>query len=406
MARFSTLLALCAAATAATASPFVVRDSPVSLPLARRVAFTGAARIVELDQARAALLKNVGHGKGGQLKRADLEAVNQLTHYTVEVGIGSPATTYTLLVDTGSANTFIGVNQTYVKTSTSNDTGNSVSVTYGSGRFSGEQFTDTVTLGNVTIQNQGISVANQTLGFPSTIDGILGIGPSGLTKGTVSGGQVVPTVLDNAFEQGAITAEAIGISFEPASNASTANGLLTLGGSDSSRFVGNINVATITGTSPASNYVGIDQTVRYGNDTPILSQTAGIVDTGTTLILLASDAFAAYKNATGAVTDTTTGLLKITNDQYANLQSLFFTINLVDYELIPNAQIWPRSLNTLIGGDANSIYLVVADLGSKSGEGLDFINGYSWLERFYHVYVPQRNTVGFANTQYTHSEVN
>ena len=45
-------------------------------------------------------------------------------------------------------------------------------------------------------------------------------------------------------------------------------------------------------------------------------------------------------------------------------------------------------------------------MGSKSGEGLDFINGYSWLERFYHVYVPQRNSVGFANTQYTQSEVN
>ena len=63
-------------------------------------------------------------------------------------------------------------------------------------------------------------------------------------------------------------------------------------------------------------------------------------------------------------------------------------------------------LNTAIGGDDDSIYLVIGDMGSKSGEGLDFINGYSWLERFYHVYVPQRNSVGFANTQYTQSEVN
>ena len=128
MARFSTLFALCIAATAATASPIVVRDSPVSLPLARRVAFTGSAKIVELDQARAALLKNVGHGKGSsESKRApDLQAVNALTHYTVEVGIGSPATTYTLVVDTGSANTFIGVSKAYNKTSTSRDTGHSV----------------------------------------------------------------------------------------------------------------------------------------------------------------------------------------------------------------------------------------------------------------------------------------
>ena len=98
----------------------------MSLPLARRVAYTGAAKIVEQDQARAALLKNVGHGKGAQAKRADLEAVNQLTHYTVEVGIGSPATTYTLLVDTGSANTWIGAGKAYVKTGSSVDTGRTV----------------------------------------------------------------------------------------------------------------------------------------------------------------------------------------------------------------------------------------------------------------------------------------
>ncbi len=128
MARFSILLALCAAATAVTASPFVIRDSPVSLTLARRVAYTGAAKIVEQDQARARLLKNVGHGKSAESKRAapDLQAVNQQTHYTVEVGIGSPATTYTLFVDTSSADTLIGVNKTYVKTSTSKDTGNTV----------------------------------------------------------------------------------------------------------------------------------------------------------------------------------------------------------------------------------------------------------------------------------------
>ena len=128
MARISTLFVLCAAAIVATASPVVVRDSPVSLPLARRIASTGSAKIIEQDQARAALLKNVGHGKRtGESKRApDLQAVNALSHYTVEVGIGEPATTYTLLVDTGSANTFIGLKKAYTKTSTSKDTGNSV----------------------------------------------------------------------------------------------------------------------------------------------------------------------------------------------------------------------------------------------------------------------------------------
>ena len=65
--------------------------------------------------------------------------------------------------------------------------------------------------------------------------------------------------------------------------------------------------------------------VTYGSDTPILKTTAGIFDTGTTLVLIATDAFQAYQNATGAVLDEATGLLKITKDQYANLKSVFFT---------------------------------------------------------------------------------
>jgi hypothetical protein len=52
------------------------------------------------------------------------------------------------------------------------------------------------------------------------------------------------------------------------------------------------------------------------------------------------------------------------------------------YSLSPNAQIWPRMLNTAIGGTANDIYLIVTDLGSNSGQGFDFINGFTFLYVF------------------------
>jgi saccharopepsin len=77
--------------------------------------------------------------------------------------------------------------------------------------------------------------------------------------------------------------------------------------------------------------------------------------------------------------DEDTGLLKISNDQYGNLQSLDFNVVNNTLVLIPNAQIWPRSLNTAIGGDSDSIYLIISDIGSDSGTGLDFINGYAFL---------------------------
>jgi len=46
----------------------------------------------------------------------------------------------------------------------------------------------------------------------------------------------------------------------------------------------------------------------------------------------------------------------------------------VTYEFTPNAQIWPRALNSTLGGNEGQIYLIVADLGSSFGTGLDFIS--------------------------------
>ena len=48
------------------------------------------------------------------------------------------------------------------------------SVSYGSGGWSGEEYTDTVTLSpDLVITNQGIGVANSSVGFDG-FDGILG----------------------------------------------------------------------------------------------------------------------------------------------------------------------------------------------------------------------------------------
>ena len=73
----------------------------------------------------------------------------------------------------------------------------------------------------------------------------------------------------------------------------------------------------------------------------------------------------------------------------------------VAFELTPNAQIWPRSLNTAIGGTAGSIYLIVKDNDANSGSGLDFIAGQTFLERFYSVYDTANRRVGLATTPYT-----
>ncbi|KAG6879574.1 hypothetical protein C0992_001401 [Termitomyces sp. T32_za158] len=157
----------------------------------------------------------------------------------------------------------------------------------------------------------------------------LSIGPVDLTQRTLSpdSSSLIPTVTDNAFSLGLIAGNQISISFEPTTSIEALNGELSWGGVDTSKFTG---------------------TIAY--------------------------------TATGAVVDGTTGLLRITSSQFSNLQSLFFTINGATFEFTANAQLWPRSLNTALGGSASSIYLIVADNGVNTGSGLDFINGYTQSE--------------------------
>ncbi|RPD60577.1 acid protease [Lentinus tigrinus ALCF2SS1-7] len=411
--RLSVFLAVVVIALTLPGEAVVIRNSsPVTLPFARRLNFTGAANLVKHDQARAKALKTRATTSPGTFPKAPIvndPVTNGVVDYVANVGVGDPPTTYSLLIDTGSSNTWVGAGQPYVRTTTSVDTGDLVEVVYGSGFVIGQQFLDQVTLApGLVIQNQSIGAALEDAGFDG-VDGIVGIGPVDLTCGTLFPDETecIPTVTDNAFAQGLIDAHEIGISFEPTDGIDVTNGELTFGGVDESKFTGPLTFVPITTTAPASEFVGIDQTVTYGAaDTPILPLSAGITDTGTTLLLLATDAFNTYQNITGAVFDNDTGLLRLTPDQFANLKSLFFHIGDTTFEFTPNAQIFPRALNTAIGGSPDFVYLITNDLGSNSGEGFDFVDGMVFLERFYYVFDIANSQVGFATTPFTNSTVN
>lgn len=212
--------------------------------------------------------------------------------------------------------------------------------------------------------------------------------------------------MDNLFSQGTIASDSIGISYDPTTMEGIANGELTFGGVDATKTTSDITFTPITSTSPASQYWGIDQDLTYGDNDSLLSGSAGIVDTGTTLLMIATDAYQKYQQLTGAVLDSQTGLLTVTEDQFNNLQSLFFSIGGTIFELTANAQIWPRALNSILGGADDQIYLVIADMGMPSGQGLDFIDGFAFLQRFYSVYDTGNAQVGLATTPFTDATTN
>ncbi|KZV93318.1 aspartic proteinase from Irpex Lacteus [Exidia glandulosa HHB12029] len=334
-------------------------------------------------------------------------ATNQAIYYLTSVSVGNPATNYQLIIDTGSANTWVGSKTAYKTTNSSVSTGARFAVNYQSSSVSGNLYMDKVALSTtLTVASQQIGIANKQTGF-SGVDGVLGLGPVGLTKGTSSQGTTttIPTITDNLYAKGVITSNVVSLSFAPTTVVGAVNGEITFGGVDTTQYTGALTYAPITAKYPASAYWGVDAAVSYGS-TVFLYGHPTIVESGLTLIYLASDAFKKYQAATGGVLDSATGLLKVTAAQFNALQPLTLTIAGQKYSLNANAQIWPRTLNTAIGGQANGVYLVVADLGTPSGSGLDVIAGQVFMERFYTSFDSTNKKVGLAQTKYTSASVN
>lgn len=130
----------CILAYTALAFPNVqIRETKASLPFAGRLNVSGS-RLPDIDRARAAQHKtNAKFSSGTKRQTSSVDITNEAVTYVADVGVGSPATTYSLLIDTGSSNTWVGAGQAYVRTSTSQATGELSEITYGSGFFFGNE---------------------------------------------------------------------------------------------------------------------------------------------------------------------------------------------------------------------------------------------------------------------------
>ena len=206
------------------------------------------------------------------------------------------------------------------------------------------------------------------------------------------------------------------------------------------QYEGGLTYVPVTETYPAAYYWGINVTAStYGEYMVIPTSTAGIVDTGTTRmfpsrllhgvsldltqlscsseVLLADNFFSVYLNAIpGAMLDNTTGLIEIPPSSVSLMQPLNFFIADRMFTMDVAAQLIPTDQNIAWGGVAGKQYGVVSNLGTDSGEGLDFIIGQKFMERYYavsrssslekptliepscQVFDTDANRVGFAQT--------
>ncbi|KAG2370366.1 family A1 protease [Suillus spraguei] len=387
-------------------SPIEVRNSPITLPMTRRLTFSNASDLLRHDEALvAALTEYSTHGR--RVYPGPLPVPLESFHwgYTVSVGIGNPFKIYNLIVDSTSSITWVGANTPYLS-STGVNTEYHIGVNYGYGSFEGTLFRDSMSFGpdELSINEMQFGVASTSQGF--FYDGVLAIGPRDLTRGILNSPEdILPTVTDCLVRQRTISRPIVGIFFQPVGEGSVrlGHGEISFGVANPERYYGKVKYTYVTATPLSSRFWGIDQGITYG-DTVILEHTAGIVNCGCTFLHIASDAFEKYEAATGGTMNAAVGLLQISLYQYNALRSLYFHIGSDKYKFIPNAQIWPRSLNYRLGGGGGNddIFLIVKALTSPTGSGLDFINGYVFLQRFYTVFDGSaRPRVGFARTPFT-----
>lgn len=266
-----------------------------------------------------------------------------------------------------------------------------MSVSYGSGSFSGTEYTDKVSFGGLTVTTQSIGAASQAQGF-SGVDGIIGFGPVDLTQGTVSNTNTVPTFMDNLYKQGSISTEVLGVYFKPESGADSndANGELTLGGTDSSKYTGSITYFPQLTSGSAAPYWGISiAKFSYGSTTLATSQT-GIVDTGTTLIYIPSSAYSKFLSATGGTTDSSSGLASFTTKP---TQNFGITFGSTTYTLTPSQYLVPTAQYANFGLSSGKYYAWINNGGSS---GVNCIIGQKFLENYYSVFDTTNQRIGFA----------
>jgi len=359
-------------------------ESFLTVPISKKAPFSKTAKEILLkDQLR---WSNFAAAAVGSAPATNLDDT-----YTVATKVGTQ--TFNLIVDTGSSNTWVGSGTRYSPGSTSTNTGRSFAVTYGSGSVSGTEFTDTVTVGGVTVTKQSIGDGTTSSGFTG-VDGIIGFGPVALTSGTVSGSSTVPTFMDNLRSQGTITTEVLGVSFAPESGSDTAdvNGELTLGGTDTSKFTGSVVFTPKSNTSPYNEFWGLSVSSMTVGSTTISGAANAIVDTGTTLVFIPTAAYNAFLTATGGRTDASSGLAIYTTKPTAtftmNIGGVARTLTAAQY-LIPQAQL------AVFGLQTNRNYAWINDGGSVAAN-INFIIGQKFLENYYSVFDTTNSRIGFA----------
>ncbi|KAK4156565.1 putative aspartic-type endopeptidase opsB [Chaetomidium leptoderma] len=180
-----------------------------------------------------------------RVRQNEIEVANHRagTRYAVDVEIGTPPQTLTLILDTGSPDTWINpacdtanvpddcrafAHFEPSKSSSLKVTDTTDILRYGIGNATIRYVSETLTIGSATIKSQMIGIASESHSIPL---GILGMSPP------VTGVPEYPYVLDTMVDQGVIKSRAFSLDLRGVDNP---NGALIFGGVDTGKYIGEL----------------------------------------------------------------------------------------------------------------------------------------------------------------------
>lgn len=225
--------------------------------------------------------------------------------YFSVLNFGSDAKEMYMLIDSGSANTWVmgsactshacqihntfGPADSKSLTTTTQDW----QLAYGTGQVEGVLAKDTVAFANYTLSLEFGLATNASDDFNNyPMDGILGLGPSDSNE------LDTPTVMETLDKQSDLASNVIGVHLSRAVD-NTKDGELTIGGIDHTRFTGKLSYTKINVADTWQ--IPIDDMIVGGNACNLQGKSA-IIDTGTSYILMPpADADSVHAQIPGSV---------------------------------------------------------------------------------------------------------
>ncbi|PWN51679.1 acid protease [Violaceomyces palustris] len=348
---------------------------------------------LDLEASSSNSLTSATEPKVVQSLGLDIEAND--VGYVVTVQMGSNKLPFKMLVDSGSADTWVastvcgncGTKHQRLGKSTSNTfTGISTkfSITYGTGNVEGHLARDDLIIAGMTLANHTIGLAkSESKDFSD--DSVPFDGLMGLAKQQLSNSRQ-PTPIDSLYSQGLVKAPVMGYRLGRVADGHN-DGEVTFGGVDAEKYEGSLTeIENVSGQGFWE--APIDKVSFGGKDLGMSGRTA-ILDTGTSLIVAPkADADALHAAIPGSRSDGQGGYyIPCTTSE-----SVALTFGGKTFTIDPRDMIFlPVDANNLKGDCVSSVS------SGSVGQDNEWLVGATFLKNVYFATNAKTNTIGLGS---------